>query len=105
MQTGSSKKEPHAKSTDVHTNCYKSKKEFKLDVLSQNTLVQGAHRLDYNAVSKLNFGNYVQVRKSNDVTNTTRGRTVSAIALYLLQNVQGSWYFISLVIWERIHQY
>ena len=75
------------------------------DAMSPTTLVQGANRLNYEHISKLNFGDYVQVHDPSDVTNTTKARTAGAIALYPSGNAQGSWYFMNLMTGERVHRY
>ena len=61
--------------------------------LSPSTLVTGAAPPDFNAVTQLNFGDYVHTaygKTRND--NTTR--SVGAIALYPSGNSSGSWYFM-----------
>ena len=66
------------------------------DTMSPNTLVTGAHNLDYNELVKLQFGDYVQVHQERQITNSNESRSVGAIALYPSGNAQHTWYFMSL---------
>ena len=64
--------------------------------LSPSTLITGVPGPDFNRVSELNFGDYVQAYKISGKKNTNRARTVGAIALYPSGNDQGGWIFMSL---------
>ena len=57
--------------------------------LSPDTLVTGRPAPNYNEVSKINFGNYVQTYKVKGKTNTPKSRTVGAINLYPSGILQG----------------
>ena len=75
------------------------------DTHGPGTLVTGCNRPDYNDLKQLNFGDYVQVKQPMDATNTSKARTVGAIALCPSGNGQGSWYFMPVSTGERIHRY
>ena len=51
-------------------------------------------KLDYNKHCKYQFGQYVQTHEQTD--NTMMERTIGALALRPVGNIQGSWYFLSL---------
>ncbi|KAI2501302.1 Reverse transcriptase (RNA-dependent DNA polymerase) [Fragilaria crotonensis] len=63
--------------------------------LSPTTIVTGAGLPDYRALT-LEFGSYVQVFEDNSPTNTTRARSLGAIALTPTGNAQGDYHFLSL---------
>ena len=75
------------------------------EIHSSAILVTGRSRPDLNKLMGLNFGDHVQVKQSNDPTNTNEARIVGAIAMVPSGNGQGSWYFISLVTGGRVHIY
>ena len=59
--------------------------------LSPASMIVGRAAPDFNTISKLNFGDYVKVYQGT--TNTTKQRTVSAIALYPAPQ-DGSWIYM-----------
>lgn len=59
-------------------------------------------KLDYNKHCQLEFGEYVQTHEESD--NTTRSRTVGAIATRPSTGGEGGYYFISLSTGRRIHR-
>jgi hypothetical protein len=74
--------------------------------LGAHTLITGLPEKSYRDIIKLNFGDYVQAYNvQGNVTNNNNARTVGAIALYASGNVQGGWYFLSLLTGKRIHRY
>ena len=73
--------------------------------LSPDTMVTGRPAPNYREVNKLNFGDYAQAYNVKGVTNTNKGRTVGAIALYPSGNAQGGWIFMSLALSKEIHSY
>jgi hypothetical protein len=46
-------------------------------------------KLDYNKDIKLSFGDYAQVHQDDVITNTMAERTVGALALGPMGNIQG----------------
>jgi hypothetical protein len=63
--------------------------------MSPSTIVTGAATPDYNSM-RLELGTYVQVFEEHDPTNTSRSRSLGAIALCPTGNTQGDYYFLSL---------
>ena len=61
--------------------------------MSPREIVTGV-KLDYNKHCKYQFGQYVQTHEQTD--NTMTERTIGALALRPVGNIQGSWYFLSL---------
>ena len=74
------------------------------DVLSPSTLVTGTPPPNYNTITKLSFGEYVEVKENNSFKNSMDQRTVGALAMYPSGNVQGTWYFWSLETGKTIHR-
>ena len=74
------------------------------DTMSPNTLITGAPGIEYKELTKLQFGDYVQVHQENTITNTNEPRSVGAIAIYPSGNAQGTWYFMSLNTGKRLHR-
>ena len=74
------------------------------DVLSPTTLITGASPPDYKTITKLCFGDYVEVMQASGFKNSMRQRTIGALALYPSGNVQGTWYFWSLETGKTIHR-
>ena len=54
--------------------------------ISPGTMIGGKHPPDYNKITKLNFGDYVQVHIPRQHTNNNEPRRVGAIALYPMEN-------------------
>jgi hypothetical protein len=76
------------------------------DTLGANTLITGMPGRSFEDIMKLNIGDYVQAYNiPGDITNTNEARTVGAIALYPSGNLQGSWYFMSLLTGKVLHRY
>ncbi len=75
------------------------------EYMSPATLILGESCPDYNLITKLKFGDYVQVHSGTDITNTMEARTVGAIALFPSGNAQRGWYFMSLSTGRKLHKY
>ena len=73
--------------------------------VSPDTLIVGRPAPNFDEITKLNFGDYVQAYKLKGKINTNKARTVGVIALYPSGNDQGGWYFMSLATGQRIHCY
>ena len=73
--------------------------------MSPSSIVLGTYRPDYEEIKKLNFGDYVQAHQPLNITNDNKARTVGAITLHPSGQLQGRWYFMSLVSGERLHRY
>ena len=71
--------------------------------MSAANLILGRPNPNYKALTKLQFGMYVQVKTDDTITNDNKYRTVGAIALYPGDDRVGSWFFMSLVSGKRIH--
>ena len=52
------------------------------DDISPDTMITGRSVPNFNEITKLNFGDYVQVYRIKGVTNTNKARCVGAIAIY-----------------------
>jgi Reverse transcriptase (RNA-dependent DNA polymerase) len=63
--------------------------------MSPASLVTGVPPPDYNKL-KLEFGSYVQLFEDNHPTNTTKARSLGAIALTPTGNANGDYFFLSL---------
>ena len=72
--------------------------------LSPHTIITGKPGPDYNMISKVEFGTYVQVHDEPSPTNTNTARTTGAIALNPTGNEQGAYYFMSLNTGERLNR-
>jgi hypothetical protein len=72
--------------------------------VSPNTIVTGKGLPDYNQMT-IEFGAYAQVFEDNDPTNTTKARTVGAIALTRTGNANGDYYFMSLATGARLSRH
>ncbi len=59
-------------------------------------------KVDYNRDCRIAFGDYVQVHQEDEITNTMAERTVGAIALGPVGNVQGGYRFLNLTTWKPI---
>ena len=59
------------------------------DAISPDTMITGRSIPNFNEITKLKFGNYVQVYRIKGATNTNKARCVGVIALYQLGNEQG----------------
>jgi hypothetical protein len=59
-------------------------------------------KLDYNKDMKLSFGDYAQVHQDDIITNTMAERTVGALALGPMGNIQGGYRFLNLATWKPI---
>ena len=59
-------------------------------------MVTGRPRPDYKTMTKLSFGEYVEVKEVSGFKNSINQRTIGALAMYLSGNAQGTWYFWSL---------
>ena len=71
------------------------------DTVSPAGIVTGVALPDYHHMA-LEFGSYVQVFEDNDPTNSTRARSMGAIALGLTGNAHGDYHFLSLATGARI---
>ena len=74
------------------------------DILSPSTLITGRPPPDYDTITKLSFGEYVEVKENNNFKNSMEQRTVGALAMYPSGNAQGTWYFWSLESGKTIHR-
>ena len=72
--------------------------------MSPAAIVTGTPPSDFNKM-RLEFGIYVQVFEDNDPTNTTRARSIGAIALGPTGNAQGDYHFMSLSTGARISRH
>ena len=72
--------------------------------MSPSTLVTGKPMPDYNNM-RIEFGAYAQVFEDNTPTNTTKSRTVGAIALTATGNASGDYYFLSLATGARLSRH
>jgi hypothetical protein len=52
-------------------------------------VIMSGRKLDYNKHLKYQFGSYVQANQDNDPTNTNAPRTINAIYLHPMDNLQG----------------
>ena len=59
-------------------------------------------KIDYKKDCSLKFGEYVQVHDDEMITNTLNERTLGAIVLGPIGNVQGSYSFLNLKTWKVI---
>ena len=59
------------------------------DDISPDTMITRRSAPNFNDITKLNFGDYVQAYRIKGVTNTNKARCVGAIALYQSGNKQG----------------
>jgi len=59
-------------------------------------VILGGFNLDYNKHCQIPFGTYVQVNQENNPKNTLAPRTIDAIYLRPMQNVQGGHEFMDL---------
>lgn len=78
-----------------------SPKQHLLMGLNPRTIITG-QTVDYNTHCKYEFGQYVQ---THEVTNNTmRARTIGALDLRPTGNIQGGYYFLSLLTGRRINR-
>jgi hypothetical protein len=61
-------------------------------------------KVDYKRDAKIGFGDYVQVHEFDEIKNTMKERTLGAISLGPVGNVQGTCKFLNLVTWKVIHR-
>ena len=73
--------------------------------ISPASFIAGRPTPDYNKVTELNFGDYVQAFTVRNKTNDNEERGVGAIALYPSGNAQGGWTFMSLLTGKEIHRF
>ena len=59
---------------------------------------------DYNKICQIPFGAYCEVFDNPDPSNTSKSRTTPAIALCPANNLQGSYYFLSMNTWKILCQ-
>jgi hypothetical protein len=59
-------------------------------------LICGEQLLNYRTVCRIPFGAYAQVHDDQSITNTMSSRTTGAISLGSVNNVQGTYRFLSL---------
>ena len=52
------------------------------DDISSDTMITGRSAPNFNEITKLNFGDYVQAYRIKGATNTNKARCVGSIALY-----------------------
>jgi hypothetical protein len=72
------------------------------DIISPSSIVLGI-RLDTNIYCKVEFGSYCQVHEEPSPTNSVNApRTIDAIALRPIGNLQGGYYFLCLTSWRVI---
>ena len=67
----------------------------RMDPTSPRDLLLG-RKIDFTTDLRLGFGDYVQAKVQNSISNSMDPRTEGAIALTSLGNVQGSWKFYCL---------
>ena len=72
--------------------------------ISPSTIVTGRPSPEYNVITSVVFGTYVQTHDEPDPTNNMATRTTGAIALHPTGNEQGAYCFISLVTGERLNK-
>ncbi|MFN9983226.1 MAG: hypothetical protein ACK53Y_25080, partial [bacterium] len=63
---------------------------------SPRDLICGEQLLNYRTVCRIPFGAYAQVHDDQSITNTMSSRTTGAISLGSVNNVQGTYRFLSL---------
>jgi hypothetical protein len=72
------------------------------DTLSPLTIMTGRPTPDYNDM-KIEFGaNAQDFEKDNNPTNTPKARTTGAIAMTLMGNAQGGYFFLSLATGRKL---
>ena len=69
--------------------------------MSPNTLITGAPPPEYDKITRITYGTYVQIFSQSD--NSTAARKVGAIALYPEQGSQGGWNFVCLDSGKKIY--
>ena len=74
------------------------------DTLSPAAIVTGARPPDFNNM-RLEFGTYVQVFEDNSPSNTTKTRSLGAIALNPTGNAQGDYFYMSLATGAKISRH
>ena len=73
--------------------------------ISPPSFIAGRPTPDYNRITELNFGDYVQAFPVRKKTNDNEERGVGAIALYPSGNAQNEWIFMSLLTGKEIHRF
>ena len=74
------------------------------DTLSPATLITGKPPPSYKKITKLKFGDYVEI-PYEETRNDNTTRTMEGIALYPSDNSSGGWYFMSLITGYPVHKY
>ena len=74
------------------------------DTISPSTIVASRPSPDYNVMTSIDFGTYVQVDDEPGPTNTSTTRTTGAISLNSVGNEQGAYNFMSLMTGERLNR-
>ncbi len=75
-----------------------------LEILSLFTLFTGMPPPDFNTITKLFFGDYVEVSKPSRITNLSQQSTVGVLAVHPSRNAQGTWFFWLLETETTIHR-
>ena len=74
------------------------------NILSPATLITRTPQLSYKEITKLKFGDYVEIPYEETRNNNTT-RTMGGIVLYPSNKSSGGWYFISLITGYPVHKY
>ena len=74
------------------------------DTINPSTIVASRPSPDYNVMTSIAFGTYVQVDNEPNPANTITTRTTGAIALNPVVNEQGAYYFMSLMTGKRLNR-
>ena len=69
-----------------------------------HTLITGYDIPNYEQLMDLSFGDHVEVKNLNNVTNSIKNRTIPAMALYPSGNLQGGWRMLSLSTGRLIYR-
>jgi hypothetical protein len=65
------------------------------EIITPNEAIYG-RKVNYKKDLAIRFGDYCEIHEYDEVTNTMKARTVAAIALMSIGNIQGSWWFMKL---------
>ena len=74
------------------------------DILSPSTLVTGRPPPDFKTLTKLSFGEYVELKETIGFKNSMKQRTVGSLAMYPSGNTQGTLIFWSLETGRTVHR-
>ena len=74
------------------------------DILSPSTLVTGRPPPDFKTLTKLSFGEYVELKETSGFKNSMKQRTVGALAMYPSGNAQCTRLFWSLETGRAVHR-